>query len=125
MCGSLKRENNIAKVGKDPQTEWTGQGNKFLISDKSGKHEAIFNAHAQGETITEKFTKHGWKHADLLVSGYEEQGRQYEVPKGYVISIITRDIPRHGKIFNIITREARNAEKEVHSRFPIMRHPRF
>jgi hypothetical protein len=125
MCGSLKRENKSDEVGKDPQSSWLGPGNHFTIVDHEGEAEAMFNKHAQQETLRRKWLDHGWKRGDLYVQGYTERGRKFEVPKGYVLDVVVRTIPGQGKIFNIVTRPARGAENEVHDRFPILKRPRF
>ena len=85
----------------------------------------MFNGHARSESLQDAWLSKGWKRGDLRVSGYTERGREYDVPKGYVISVVTQTIPGHGKIFNIVTREAEGTEKEVHNRFPVMKRPRY
>ena len=125
MCGSLRREGQDKLVGQDPQPSWGGRGQKFRVVDQETDSEAMFNGHARKETLKESWLDKGWKRGDLRVSGYTERGREYDVPKGYVIDVVTRTIPGHGKIFNIITREAEGTEKEVHNRFPVLKRPRY
>lgn len=128
MCGSLQYSE--AKPGKDPQADklqatWGGRGDNFPVVDNEGAHSAMFNGHAREETVKEKFLKQGWRRGELKVSGYTEQRKEYEVPLGHIICIVTRVIPNHGKVFNILMRPARGAEKEVHPRFPVLRRPRY
>jgi len=118
MCSSLKRENNDAKLGK--------RGESFTITTHDGVTcKAMWNGWARVETLSQQWLSRGWKSGDLHVVGYTEQGREYEVPRNYVLKIVVRDISGHGKIFNIVTREGKGKELNVHERFPILTKMRF
>jgi hypothetical protein len=122
MCGSLRRENNNHRMG-NPEPSYI-PGSKVPMTDAQGNvSEGYWNGHARSETLEPLFINKGWKPGYLNVAEYTEghkgNRKVYAVPSGQRMKIIYRDIPGRGRIFNIVTREARGKEIEVHPRFPL------
>jgi hypothetical protein len=119
MCGSLRRENLDKKIGNPVYYP----GKLVPIIDNSGKEsEAFWNGHAREETLQEKFLNRGWKEGKLNVThyteGYKDKRKVYQVPTHQKIKIVYRQSETGRTIFNIVTREAKDKELEVHPRFP-------
>lgn len=128
MCGDLRRERLDELAGKDPHPEmlmaqWGGQGQKFfVVCQDGGLRVAQFNGHAREENVSD-WRSSGWTPADLCVSAYTE-GRgikktEYLVPDGHRIACLIKRVTNGLIVFNIVTREARDREREVHPRFPV------
>jgi hypothetical protein len=121
MCGSLKRENMDKRIGHPVPNYFPG--NSVPILDNEGKaSEAFWNGHAREESLQEKFLSRGWKEGRLDVThyseGYQEKRKVYQVPTNEKIKIVYRQSETGKTIFNIVTRDARGEELNVHPRFP-------
>jgi len=129
MCGSLKREGLSELVGKDPQAEklqasWGKMGESFVVKTKDAVVLAKFQGHAREETLSQTFIKNGWERGEVVVSAYNEKGKQYEVPVGSAVKVVKYEGVQ-GPVFNVVTRPAEGAEKQVHDRFPVVKKREF
>lgn len=122
MCGSLRKQNSNKHLG-NPEPNYI-PGASVPINDSEGKESSAFwNGHAREETLKEKFIDRGWKEGKLDIThyteGYKGSRKVYQVPTGQRIKIVYRQSETGRTIFNIVTREARGKELDVHPRFPL------
>lgn len=122
MCGSLRREELNKRLG-NPEPMYTRGSTVPMFTETGDPIEGYWNSHARIETLEGLFIQKGWKLGKLDVTHYTEghkgQRKIYSVPHGQRIKVIYKDVPNRGIIFNIITREARGKELEIHPRFPV------
>lgn len=128
MCGSLKREEMGYTVGQHQipvdNGAWVEPGGLCAITTSEGeKIVAQFNGHARDDKLDD-WLSNGWRHADLHVCEYMEgkgeKETKYSVPAGHVIMCVYRYIKGNKVVFNIVTRDAINEEKDIHPRFPLI-----
>jgi hypothetical protein len=120
VCGSLRRENQDKYVGRP---EWKGKGSWWRIGTAEGETQARWDSHAKLENI-EQWKKGEWKLCEVYTSGYTEgpDKREYDVPVGRALAALYKIVVEGGKyvkVFQLLTRPARYAEKQVWHRFPV------
>ncbi len=119
MCGSLKHEGTLQKIGQD-----------IFFIDKNTEKKGIWAGHARSETLKEKWLDRGCIPITIKADSFTEKDKAkkdhfFKVPEGWAIEgvLVTRPIDLGSYIHGpgevlIVTRPAKGKEAKVHDRFP-------
>lgn len=123
MCGSIRMDAWSNKQPVTPDTFLPPEAKVFIQKRNSLQANLIpgnlvrWNGFSREETLADKFPRKTWMRGEVIIDGFNEKGKDYDVPKGHAVQAVFLKTQNEYQM-NIITREARGLEQEVHSRFP-------